>query len=84
MLFDFLIYQQFKGGTLIRFLISMLSNLTETLHSSAKLENKQVAKIWGLQLKKQRFGDTMHFPEGLENTPFTTWINFFWKIWIVQ
>ena len=48
MFFDFLIYQKFKGGTLIKCLISMLSNLTETLHSSAKLENKQVAKIWGL------------------------------------
>ena len=24
----------------------MLSNLAETLHSSAKLKNKQVAKIW--------------------------------------
>ena len=48
----------------------MLSNLAETLHSSAKWKNKQVAKIWGLYLKKQRFGDTMQFPEGLENTPF--------------
>ena len=36
MYFDFLIYQNFKGGILIKFLISMLSNLTETLHSSAK------------------------------------------------
>ena len=50
----------------------MLSNLAETLHSSTKWKNKQVAKIWGLYLKKQRFGDTMQFPEGLENTPFTT------------
>ena len=25
----------------------MLSNLAKTLHSSAKLNNKQVAKIWG-------------------------------------
>ena len=49
----------------------MLSNLAETLHSSAKWKSKQVAKIWGLYLKKQRFGDTMQFPEGLENTPFT-------------
>ena len=45
----------------------MLSNLDETLHSSAKWKNKQVAKIWGLYLKKQRFSDTMQFPEGLEN-----------------
>ena len=65
MFFDFLIYQKFKGGTLIKCLISMLSNLAETLHSSAKWKNKQVAKIWGLYLKKQRFGDTMQFPEGL-------------------
>ena len=50
----------------------MLSNLAETLHSSAKWKNKQVAKIWGLYLKKQRFGDTMQFPEGLENTPFAS------------
>ena len=48
----------------------MLSNLAENLHSSAKQKSKQVAKIWGLYLKKQRFGDTMQFPEGLENTPF--------------
>ena len=48
----------------------MLSKLAETLHSSAKWKNEQVAKIWGLYLKKQRFGDTMQFPEGLENTPF--------------
>ena len=34
----------------------------------SKIKSKQVAKIWGLYLKKQRFGDTMQFPEGLENT----------------
>ena len=33
MFFDFAIYQKFKGGTLIKCLISMLSNLAETLHS---------------------------------------------------
>ena len=48
MFFDFLIYQKFKGGTLQKILISMLSNLAETLISSAKLKNKQVAKIRGL------------------------------------
>ena len=48
----------------------MLSNLAETLHSSAKLENRQVAKIWSLYLKKQRFGATIIFPEGLEDTLF--------------
>ena len=53
----------------------MLSNLAETLHSSAKLKDKQVAKIWGLLLKKQRFGDTMWFPEDLEDTPFKL---YFW------
>ena len=34
-----------QRGTLIKCIISMLSNLAETLHSSAKLKNKQVAKI---------------------------------------
>ena len=48
----------------------MLSNLAETLHSSAKFKNKQVAKIWGLLLVKQRSGLTICFPEGLEDTPF--------------
>ena len=48
----------------------MLSNLSETLHSQIKLKNKQGAQIWSLCLKKQRFGTTMYFPEGLENTPF--------------
>ena len=53
-------------------MLSKLFNLAQTLHSLAKFKNKQVAKIWGLYLKKQRFGDTMLFPEGLENTPFNT------------
>ena len=48
MFIDFLIYQNFKGGILIKCLMSMLSNLSETLHSSAKLKNKQVAKIWSI------------------------------------
>ena len=51
----------------------MLSNLAETLHSSAKWKNKQVAKIWGLYLKKQEFGDTMQSPEGLEDSPFKSY-----------
>ena len=34
--------------TLIKCLISMLSNLAETLNSSAKWKNKQAAKIWSL------------------------------------
>ena len=54
MFFDFLIYQKFKGGTLIKCLISMLSNLPETLHSLAKLKNNQVAKIWGLLTQKTK------------------------------
>ena len=33
MFFDFAIYQKFKGGTLIKCLIPMFFNLTETLHS---------------------------------------------------
>ena len=40
----------------------MLSNLAETLYRSAKLKNKQVAK-------KQRFGTTIRFPEGLKDSP---------------
>ena len=52
----------------------MLSNLAETLHSSAKFKNKQVAKIWGIWLKKQRFGATIMFPEGLEDTPLSSQI----------
>ena len=47
----------------------MLSNLSETLHSQTKSKNKQVAKIWSLELKKQKFGATIWLPEGLENTP---------------
>jgi hypothetical protein len=43
--FYFLIYQKFKGGTIVKCLISMLSNLAETLHSSAKLKDKELAKI---------------------------------------
>ena len=34
-----------------------------------EIKNKPVAKIWSLQLKKQRFGATIMFPEGLENIP---------------
>ena len=33
MFFYFAVYQKFKGGTLIKCIISMLSNLAETLHS---------------------------------------------------
>ena len=48
----------------------MLSNLSETLHSKRKLKNKEVAKIWCLYLNKQKIGAAMHFPEGLEDSPF--------------
>ena len=34
------------------------------------LKNVAEAKIWGLYLKKQRFGANMHSPEGLEDSPF--------------
>ena len=33
-------------------------------------KSKQIAKIWILELKKQKFGPTMQFPERLEDTPF--------------
>ena len=39
------IHSKFKGGTLIKRIISSLSHLAQTLHSLAKLKNKQVAKI---------------------------------------
>ena len=48
MFFDFVIYQNFKGGTLIKCLISMLFNPAETLHSLRKSKNKLVAKISSL------------------------------------
>ena len=35
----------------------------------SKIKNKQVAKIWGLYLKKQKIGATISSPESLENTP---------------
>ena len=35
----------------------------------------QVAKIWSLQLNKQKNGATIRFPEGLEDTPFTIHFN---------
>ena len=73
MFFDIDIYQKFKGGTLIKCIISMLSNLAETLNRQRKSKNKQVATIWSLWFKKLRFGTTMHFPEGLETTPFPLW-----------
>ena len=47
------------------------SNLSQTLHSSAKSKNKQVANIWSIYLYKQKSGPKIRFPEGLENTPFT-------------
>ena len=67
--FDFVIYQKFKGWTLIKCLISSFSNLSETLHSQRKFRNKQIAKIWSLYLKNQKFGTTMQSPEGLEDSP---------------
>jgi hypothetical protein len=51
MFFDFVIYQIFKEGTLIR----KMSNINDVQYSwnfaqSRKLKNKQVAKIWSLYL----------------------------------
>ena len=57
--FDSVDVPKFKGGTLIKWLISTLSNLAQTFHSSAKLKNKQVVKIRSLNLNKQKFGTTM-------------------------
>ena len=37
-----------KGGTLVKCVMYMLSNLSQTLHSSANSKNKQVAKIWSI------------------------------------
>ena len=34
-----------------------------------------MAKIWSLYLNKQKYGATIYFPEGLENTPFNS-LNF--------
>jgi predicted site-specific integrase-resolvase len=48
MFFDFVIYPKFKGGTLIEYLISSLSNLAESLYSKRKSKNRQAAKIWSL------------------------------------
>ena len=50
---------------IIKCLISSLFNIHQTLHSLAKLKNKQ--------LNKQKFGATMYFPEGLENTTLFPW-----------
>ena len=46
--FEFLVdykLEKHQRGTLIKLLISSLSNLAESLHSYRKLKNKQVAKI---------------------------------------
>ena len=45
----------------------MLFNLAETLHSSAKFKNKQVAKT---TTKKDLVQQCNYFPEDWENTPF--------------
>ena len=50
-----------------------LFNLAQTFHSLPNFKNKQVAKhLKSLTKKKQKIGATIRFPEGLENTPFTT------------
>ena len=35
----------------------------------------KVAKIWCLYFNKQKIGATMHFPEGLEDSPFKILLN---------
>ena len=49
----------------------MLSNLAETLHSSAKLKNKQVAKIWVSNSKKKDLVQLLGFQK-VWDTPFTS------------
>ena len=51
-------------------MISSLSEQAQIVHSFSKIQNWQAAKIWSLQLKKQKNGATILFPEGLKNTPF--------------
>ena len=41
-------FSKIGKGTLIKCLISIFSNLAETLHISANFKNKQVAKVWSL------------------------------------
>ena len=49
----------------------MLSNLAETLHSSAKLKNKQAAKIEVSNSKNKDLAPKcVYLPEGLKNTPY--------------
>ena len=56
----------------------MLSNLSQTLLSSTKSKNKQVAKIRSILFKKQKSVPKNRFPEGLENTPLNTTFEMFW------
>ena len=77
--FDFVIYQKFIGGTLIKCLICI--NIVQSCWNFAqlnKIKNKQAAIIWSLWLKKQRFEATIIFAEGLEDSPFRQFLdNFF-------
>ena len=54
-----------KGGTLIKWIISSLSDVVQTLHSLAQRRNMQVDKISSLQVKKQKIGATVSFSEGI-------------------
>ena len=54
---------KFQRGTLIKCLVSMLTNLPETLHSYAKF--KKIRKQ-----PKFEVSNSIHFPEGLEDSPF--------------
>jgi hypothetical protein len=62
-IFDFVIYQKFKKGTLIKCLISMLPNLAQALQSSAKLKNKQIHSQIVRSLTQKKILCNMHFHE---------------------
>jgi hypothetical protein len=52
MFYDFVIYQKFKGGTLIKCLISMMSNLGETLKFlKKKISMFRTVKNWVMSKK---------------------------------
>ena len=50
MIFGSIELPKMQMGTLIKWLISNLSNLSQTLHSLAKSKKKQVAKIWSIYI----------------------------------
>ena len=54
--------------------MSSLSNLAQSVHS---LPKKKTATIWN-QLNEQKFGTTMCFQKGLENTTFSPPLSSSW------